>query len=140
MASDETLFEESGLKVDLSPMIDLVFLLLVFFLVASTLITYQKDPNVIIPIASDGKVPEVIEGRVIINIYADGTIVSETGDRLTVAEVEQRMSQAKAKNPRTRLHLRADKAAPYRHIKEVSRASAMGGVPTIIFSTYQTSK
>lgn len=140
MIEEEQLFEEAGLKVDLSPMIDLVFLLLIFFLVASTLITYQKDPNVVIPIASDSKVPEVIEGRVIINIYRDGTIVSETGDRITVAEVEQRMTQAKLKNPKTRLHLRADKGAPYRHIKEVSQASARGGVPTVIFSTYQTSK
>ena len=140
MASDEQLFEESGLKVDLSPMIDLVFLLLVFFLVASTLITYQKDSNVVIPIASDSKVPEVIEGRVIINIYRDGTIISESGDPLTVAQVQQRMVQAKAGNPNARLHLRADKGVPYRHIKEVSQASARGGVSTVIFSTYQTSK
>lgn len=140
MSAHENLFEESELKIDLSPMIDLVFLLLIFFLVASTLITYKKDPNVIIPIASDGKVPKVTDGRVIINIYRDGTIVSENGDRLTIAEVEQRMSQAKAGNPNTRLHLRADQGVPYRHIKEVSQASAKGGVPTIIFSTYQTSK
>ena len=86
------------------------------------------------------EVPKLIEGRVIINIYRDGTIVSEKGTRLTIADVEQRMAQAKAKNAKTRLHLRADKGTPYRHIKEVSRASAKGGVPTIIFSTYQTSK
>ena len=140
MTPDEQLFEDAGLKVDLSPMIDLVFLLLVFFLVASTLITYQKDPNVVIPIASDAMVPDVIEGRVIINIYRDGTIVSETGDRLTVAEVEQRMVQAKLNNANARLHLRADRGVPYRYIKEVSQASAKGGVPTVIFSTYQTSK
>lgn len=136
----DDLFEGSGLKMDLSPMIDLVFLLLVFFMVTSTVIRYRQDPNVVIPVASDSKVPEVVEGRVVINIYRDGTIKSENGDTLSVAEVTQRMAQAKAENANTRLHLRADKGVPYKHIKEVSQASAEGGVPTVIFSTYQTSK
>ena len=33
-------------KMDMSPMIDMVFLLLIFFMVASTLIINKLDPNV----------------------------------------------------------------------------------------------
>ena len=66
------LFRGSTMKVDMSPMIDLVFLLLIFFMVSSTLITYRKDPDVIIPVATAGKVPKDIQGRVILNILTTG--------------------------------------------------------------------
>ena len=106
-------------------------------MVTANMITFPKDPNVIIPIASDAKVPTLVEGRVVMNIYEDGTLKNTAGKVLSLAELSQVMSQAKAKEPNTRLHLRAHKKVPYRHIKEVSRASAEGGVATVIFSTYQ---
>ncbi|MEM0970052.1 MAG: biopolymer transporter ExbD [Verrucomicrobiota bacterium] len=136
MAKEEDLFEGPGLKADLSPMIDLVFLLLIFFMVTANMITYKKDPRVVVPIASDAKVPELVEGRVVMNVLEDGTIVNVDGKVLSSAELTQVMEAARARNARTRLHLRADARVPYKHVKEASRASSKGGVPTVIFSTY----
>lgn len=140
MAKEHDLFGGPGLKADLSPMIDLVFLLLIFFMVTANIITFPKDPNVIIPVASDAAVPELVEGRIVINIYEDGTVVDVEGNTLAPEVLRQRISAARSANPNARLHLRAHKAVPYRHIQEVSRTSAEAGVPTVIFSTYQTSK
>jgi len=139
MADSSELFD-GDLKTDLSPMIDLVFLLLVFFLVTANIITYPKDPRVVIPIASDAKVPELVEGRIVLNVLQDGTVVNTAKTVLSLDQVTQLASQAKAKNPKTRLHLRADARVPYKHIKDVSRASSEGGVPTVIFSSYVTGK
>ena len=50
MAKENDLFAGPGLKADLSPMIDLVFLLLIFFMVAANIITFPKDPNVVNPV------------------------------------------------------------------------------------------
>jgi biopolymer transport protein ExbD len=136
MAEDEELFEGSELKVDLSPMIDLVFLLLIFFMVTANMITYKKDKRVVVPVASDAKVPELIEGRVVMNVLQDGTVVDTEARVLSLSDLTRRMSDAKAKNAKTRLHLRADARAPYKYIKDASRASAEGGVPTVIFSTH----
>ena len=119
-------------------MIDLVFLLLIFFMVSSTLITYRKDPNVTIPIASDGKVPRQVKGRVIFNVYQDGTIKSDGGEVLSLAQVENQMRLAKQQNPGIRLHVRADQVAAHAKVKEVIDASARGGVVNVIFSTYIT--
>lgn len=140
MAKANDLFEGQGLKADLSPMIDLVFLLLIFFMVTANIITYPKDPNVIIPVASAAQVPTLVEGRIVINVYLDGTIKDVEGNTLTTGEVTQRVAAMKASNANARLHLRAHKGVPYRHIQEVSRASAEGGVATVIFSAFQTSK
>jgi len=136
MRNPKPLFEDSDLKADLSPMIDLVFLLLIFFLVTANMITYKKDKRVVIPVASDAKVPEMIEGRVVLNVLQDGTVVDTESRVLSLDQLTQRMASARAENPKARLHLRADARTPYRHIKAASRASAEGGVPTVIFSTH----
>ncbi|MEM7699281.1 MAG: biopolymer transporter ExbD [Verrucomicrobiota bacterium] len=140
MAKKSELFEGPSVKADLSPMIDLVFLLLIFFLVTANMITFPKDPRVTVPIASDSKVPELVDGRIVVNILNDGTIVDVGGSVLSLDQLTTTMAQAKSSNSNTRLHLRADQGVPYRYIKEVSRASARGGVSSVIFSTYQTSK
>lgn len=132
------LFGGSTCQVDLSPMIDLVFLLLIFFMVSSTLITYRKDPNINIPIASDGKVPKQVRGRVILNVYRDGTVKSDAGKVLDLGQVENRMRLAKQENPSVRLHVRADQVAAHEMVKDVIDASARGGVVNVIFSTYIT--
>ena len=136
MAKEIDLFEGSELKPDLSPMIDLVFLLLIFFMVTANMITYKKDKRVVVPVASDAKVPELIEGRVVLNVLQDGRVVDTEGRVLSLTDVTQVMTTAKARNAKARLHLRADARVPYKHIKETSRASAEGGVATVIFSTH----
>jgi len=136
MPRTKNVFKGEDLKADLSPMIDLVFLLLIFFMVTANMITFKKDPRVIVPIASDAKVPELIEGRVVMNVLQDGSIVDTEGRVLSESELSQLMTQAKAKNANTRLHLRADSRVDYEYIKKASRASAAGGVPTVIFSTH----
>ena len=108
MPKTKDVFKGSDLKTDLSPMIDLVFLLLIFFMVTANLVTFKKDPRVVVPVASDAVVPELIEGRVVMNVLQDGSIVDTEGKVMSTSELEQFMSQAKAKNAKTRLHLRAD--------------------------------
>ena len=128
-------------EVDISPMIDLVFLLLIFFMIVSVQITYRKDERIEVPTASSGKVPEQVIDRVIINVDDDGTIRNEMGtETWTADQVEQVMAAAKAQNPKIRLHLRTDKKAHHKLVKEVIDASARGGVSDIVFSTYQVSR
>jgi biopolymer transport protein ExbD len=126
--------------INMSPMIDLVFLLLIFFMIASTLITYQKDPGIDIPIARNAVVPELIQGRVIVNVDDDGAIRDEFAKTLSLDQVEQIMANALQQNPNTRLHLRVDAKASHKMIKDVIAASARGGVNDLVFSTLQVKK
>lgn len=126
--------------VNMSPMIDLVFLLLIFFMIASTLITYQKDPKIEIPVAKNAVVPELILGRIIVNVDDDGTIRDEFSKSLTLDQIEQMMANAKQANENTRLHLRVDAKAPHKMVKDVIAASAKGGVNDLVFSTLQVKK
>ena len=124
----------------MSPMIDLVFLILIFFMIASNAVRFKLDENVTIPIASNAEVAELIDGRIIINVYPDGSIHDEDSNLLTLDEVEIIMSRARSTNPNTRLHLRADQKVRHEFVKKVMQASSRGGVNQVIFSTYATGK
>ncbi|NNE90733.1 MAG: biopolymer transporter ExbD [Verrucomicrobiales bacterium] len=132
-----SLMGEAEPKLDMSPMIDLVFLLLIFFMIASTMVTFKKDKNVKIPTASAAVKAKLVAKRVIINIYEDGRIGDENSNPITTDQIEQLMQQTKATYPEVKLHLRADRNVPHRAVKEVVQASARGGVSVVIYSTYE---
>ncbi|MCB1232421.1 MAG: biopolymer transporter ExbD [Verrucomicrobiae bacterium] len=137
-------------------MIDLVFLLLIFFMVSSHLIIVRIDKNVKPPTADHAEVAENSHGRIVINVYgfsddidasqqgkifdADGNEL-DTSDQITdyVDRVKQRVMESEA-NLTPRLHLRADKTTDTRLIKKVVQAAAAAGVVDVIFATYKVNR
>ena len=53
--------DEEEAKIDMSPMIDMVFHLLIFFIVNATAIIVQTDPEVKPPIAKNSKRQEILK-------------------------------------------------------------------------------
>ncbi len=123
-------------SVNMSAMIDLVFLLLIFFMVASKMITVPQIEGVEIPIALEARVPKDAKGRVVINVRRDGAILDIQERVLQPIDVQRMIETAKSANPKTRLHLRVDRDVAHKHVEEVMQASARGGVNDVIFSTF----
>lgn len=133
---------EGDLKVDMSPMIDMVFLLLIFFIVASTVIVVKQDPKVDPPIAKNSKKAKDGKGRIVINVRNDGTFLDETSRR-TFADVkllEEYISSMKDiqddKGAKPLLHLRGDRGVTFNYVRTVIRAASRAGVDNVIFSVY----
>jgi hypothetical protein len=63
---------DENVTMDSSSMIDMVFQLLLFFMVSSRLMLNTIDPAVEIPVATNAKPPEEHAGRIIIHVYEDG--------------------------------------------------------------------
>ncbi len=136
---------DDDLKMDMSPMIDLVFLLLIFFMVNSTLITVRIDKQVVVPVADKATVAKETQGRIVINIRSDGKAFDESIKELADEEAITRyVRDRKAINDLeqlpTRIHLRADREVPVKEVKKAVQAAAAGGVIEIIFSSYVTDK
>lgn len=137
--------EEDNAKVDMSPMIDMVFLLLIFFIVNATAIIVQTDPEVMPPVAKNSKRQEDGRGRIVINVWADGTY---TNEKLELMEDEQAIVDlVKAEKDKIiplgivpKLHLRGDQDAVFRYSREAIRAAAEAGVDQVVFAVYQTHK
>lgn len=134
-----------NLEMDMSPMIDLTFLLLIFFMVSSHLITIQIDRRVSPPTALNSQVAKFASGRVVVNILSDGTVWAEDKVELTTTEaitdyVEQGRIANDEQGIQTRLNLRADKDVETRNIKKVVQAAGEAGVTEVIFGSLAVEK
>ena len=138
----QQLVDDDEQSVDMSPMIDMVFLLLIFFLVNSNLAIVKLDDRVEVPVAEDASPQETSNGRIVINVYQDGTFKNENLD-LTFqndADIEDYINNQRERmvafGHEPVLHLRGHRKAVFRHSRRVIRSSAAAGVDDVKFATY----
>lgn len=106
MFEDFSLDKEFDEEIDLTPLIDVVFILLIFFFITSTFI--QPSLPVNLAKAASASASAERKEQVVITIDAEGTLFHE-GLPLTVTEVPF-LLQA---NPTLGINLFVDRAAPF---------------------------
>lgn len=122
----------------MTPMIDMVFLLLVFFMTVSTLAQADRAKKLNLPESAQSDVPDAenLPNRGTISLDADGTIYLGT-TAVSLADMQSTMEASLEANPELRIHLRADETTPYVEIKKVLKACAEVGAYEVIYATYQ---
>lgn len=120
----------------MSPMIDLVFLLLIFFMTSSTIITYLKDKSVSLPVAADARVPKLITPRVVVNVYPDGSLADERGRAMNEATLRAYLQDAAVNEPDVRLLVRPDRSVAHASVQQLLREARKAGIYDIIFAAY----
>jgi biopolymer transport protein ExbD len=133
---------ESECTLDMSPMIDMVFLLLIFFIVNATAIIVKTDPEIRPPVAVNSKRQEDGSGRIVVNIREDGTFTAEDFNTILPGEdeiydmVKTMKERQQSLGVVSKLHLRGDKEAVFRHCRTVIRAAARAGVDQVVFGVF----
>ncbi|MBC2604081.1 ExbD/TolR family protein [Puniceicoccus vermicola] len=121
----------------MAPMIDMVFLLLVFFMTVSNLAQAEKRIKLDLPESEQADVPEDLSDRTAISVKADGTVY--WGARLvSIDELPEVLEPLVAETPDLRVQVRADQDTPFSEIKKVLKACAQAGAYNVIYSTYQS--
>ena len=120
----------------MTPMIDMVFLLLVFFMTVSTLAQSGQRVKLDLPESDTSKVPDNLSNRGTISLDAQGQIFIGSQAR-TLAQMQASIRESLASNPDLRIHVRADQATDYQAIRKVLRACAEAGAYEVIYATYQ---
>jgi biopolymer transport protein ExbD len=136
--------------MDMSPMIDMVFQIIIFFMVTFQLVTIKKDPRVEVAIAPKGEVSKNTAGRVLINVLSDAKMEAEglttpfvdvDGNALEFDQITDLVRRHKEENDRTNtltlLMLRGDKESLVRRTKMALAAAGAVGVNDVIFSALQ---
>jgi biopolymer transport protein ExbD len=101
------------LIMNMTPLIDVVFLLLIFFLVATRLAEADRDLEVVLPSASEARPMTEQPRELVINIDQQGNFFIGAS-RMTIEEVDRVLQQAKANNPlQQSVIIRGDKRAEY---------------------------
>ena len=124
------------IELDMSPMIDMVFLLLIFFIIASQVI--DEKPEVSIPPAAFGKVPEDTTGRLMISVTKDEKYFIGSDPRAkTIEQVKEQIELAINADPELRILIRADGDTKYKVNEKVTIACAEVGAQDLIYSVFE---
>jgi biopolymer transport protein ExbD len=141
--------QEDDLEVDMSAMIDMVFLLLIFFIVNATLIIVEMDKRVMVPIAKHSDRQDGKMGRIVINVYGDkhageGRFRMADGkeafanDEDMIEFIKKQKEFWEDKGQKPRMHLRADEGVHFTYVRRAIRAAATAGVNEVIFVSLWT--
>lgn len=100
--------EDDAPVLNLTSMIDVVFLLIIFFMVATTFANIEKEMDLNLPEATSGRQEEMETDEVVINVLADGRM--KVGEQYFDLEgLVTRLKQVALKNPKTPVTIRGDR-------------------------------
>jgi biopolymer transport protein ExbD len=121
--------------IRMAPLIDIVFLLICFYLLVAELIRSQKDPTVALPAMAHAAAGEEVPAEVVVNLRADATVTVngvEVAERLTRLLRAERAKAARTSQP-FRVVVRADRRQRFGRLDEVLVACKRAGLATIVF-------
>lgn len=126
---------KDDVAIDMAPMIDMVFLLLIFFMVASV-VTELDKVEVEIPKAEYAKVPEDTKGRLMLSVDKNNQIYAGTVP-VTISELKELVSAELDRNPDLRILIRADERVEYKTNKDIMVACGEVGATDLIYATFE---
>lgn len=130
---------EEGPEFQIAPMIDILLVLLVFFMSISSTEVLQSNRHIQLAVAADGKMSKKNPGQVIVNIT--WTAINNIGaievndvpypQPVSILPILQKAIQA---NPMVRVLVRADRAVRYDYERSVLKVIGDAGVTNVTFS------
>jgi biopolymer transport protein ExbD len=131
---------EEDPEFQIAPMIDILLVLLVFFMSISSTEVLQVAKGVTLPVAKDAKPADKnTKGQTIINVM--WATINNSGtievDNKKFAQADQMIGllQTKAQaNPAMRILIRADRNVRYEYLKQVMITAGKAGVGKVPFS------
>ena len=129
MAKKKSVYEESDLN--LTPMIDCVFLLLIFFMVTTV---FKQPYSLKLELPKARQAQQVEDKKLVGSITSDGRM--EINRQLIQAgNLEQVLLQEKQNTGSLTLVLRTDKDTKHKHMLEVLEVAKRAGVEKIVLAT-----
>jgi biopolymer transport protein ExbD len=122
-------------SINMTPMIDVVFQLLIFFLLTNHLSRQEVSAELVLPTAESGdEAADDQTPRATVNILPDGQI-QLGGQPLAAAELTNRLRAENLKHAGgLEVRIRADRTVPYELVEPVLAACAAAGVWDVKFA------
>ena len=133
------LVPEEDPEFQIAPMIDILLVLLVFFMSISTSEILQVSEGVILPVAKDAKKRTKPNGEILVNVLwnpisnAGGIEISEQSyDRAD--QIAGLLKKAVEEAPETRILIRADRNVRYDYLRSIMVAAGQAKISKVTFS------
>ena len=133
------LVPEEDPEFQIAPMIDILLVLLVFFMSISTSEVLQASQGVVLPVAKDAKKRDKPKGEVMVNVLWNtinniGLIEISEAKYDRADQIAGLLAGAVQANPVTRVVIRADRNVRYEYLRSVMVAAGKAGVGKVTFS------
>jgi biopolymer transport protein ExbD len=121
--------------MQLAPLVDVLFLLVIFFAVTSHYAKNEQVMDISVPAAEEGKEKESRNvGEIIINIKTEGEIIVN-GAQLTEEELLAKLKNIVTVFKDQAVILRGDEVVDYKHVIRVLDTCQKAGIWNIAFAT-----
>ena len=107
---------EENFSLDLTPLVDVVFLLLIFFMVSTVFVEFKRQVDISLP-PSKSSVPSEVLGPVKVELTIDRQIFLN-GEKINLNEFESALSRISPSKKKSAI-IRADKNLPYGNVIKV---------------------
>ncbi len=118
---------ESSIHIDFIPMIDTLFNLLIFFLLATTLKQVEREMKIALPHASAAGPISAMLREIVVNVTLDGRLVVGGRD-VSAEELRGTINDAVKRNPQQKVTVRGDRATAYSNVVRVLDIAKGAGV------------
>lgn len=126
MAKSKSAADEEAGAIDLTPMLDVVFIMLIFFIVTAS---FVKEPGVEVD-RPDATTVDSVKTPILIAISAEDEVwVNKT--EVDARQVKRQIEALLAETPKGKVVIQADKEASIKTLTEVAQAAREAGVAEI---------
>ena len=125
--------------LQMTALMDVVFLLLCFFMTANEFARWETEVGITLPTAQSATIPGRMPGEIILNLNAKGD-VTINGVKLTLEEVTERMKRIAENFPGQPVVIRADKASSYETLMSLIDACRTANVWNFSLATKDEKK
>ena len=126
-------------KLAMTSMLDVIFLLLCFFVTASDYARWESDFSIQLPTASNSTAPKSLPCDIVVNLAKDGA-VSVNSRVLTLDDLGTRLAKIARFYPGQTVIIRSDKAASYESLVRLIDVCRGAGVWNFSFATAEAPK
>jgi len=120
----------------LTSMLDVIFLLLCFFVTASVFSQWESEISISLPAASSSETPSRLPGEVILNVARDGS-VTVNARKLTLNDLGERLRKVADFYPGQPVVIRADRETSYDSLVKVLDTCRVAGVWNFSLATVE---
>jgi biopolymer transport protein ExbD len=120
--------------IQMAPLIDIIFLLLIFFMSASIFYQLETEINITVPTAKEGADIRRAPGEIIVNVLKDGKVVVNQRE-LTYKELGRMLARVSELYKGQPVIIRADRETYHKHVIKVLDICAGTDIWNVSFAT-----
>ncbi len=125
---------QQGADLELAPMVDVVFQLLIFFVVSWQFARFERDMDISVPSAEESRTIDRQAGEIIVNVRGDGSIVLN-GLVVTEEALHEKLVAISGAYPDQAVILRGAAEADFQSIINVLDEIKKAGIWNVAFAT-----